>query len=305
MGTTNTGTALTAYLVIHAPWNVTNGFYGLYFNTNLAIPCNWEWLLRCAPDQTNLVVTNLPPTQGFIMLGPPTAIRPGFTNNILERDDDNSTDLIDLPIVMNFFGTTFSNFYVNQNGNITFDFQFNIYNFGAACYRPTNLVETGLNIIAPFWADVDPRNSISDSVHYGTNVVDGRTAFGANWVNVGYYPERADKLDSFQLVLIDRSDIETGDFDMEFNYTQIQWEAGSASGGDGNGFWVGPAAGPPRVGWASASSSTNTFELNGSGVAGALLDTNLTTGLIHSNFNSYVPGRYIFQFRNGIPLSHP
>jgi hypothetical protein len=40
-------------------------------------------------------------------------------------------------------------------------------------------------------------------------------------------------------------------------------------------------------------------------VGGALLDANLTTGLIHNKFNSAMPGRYVFQFRNGVPLAHP
>ena len=57
-------------------------------------------------------------------------------------------------------------------------------------------------------------------------MVDGHAAFGVDWVNVGYFPEQADKLLSCQLVIIDRSDIASGDFDMEFNYDKVQWEWG-------------------------------------------------------------------------------
>jgi len=100
------------------------------------------------------------------------------------------------------------------------------------------------------------------------------------------------------LVLIDRSDRTNGDFDLEFNYSQIQWETGDVSGGsDGLG---GSSA---RAGYASTNSST--FEINGSGVNGAFLDTNMVTGLIYTNFNSTVPGRYVFQFHNGVPLRTP
>lgn len=107
-----------------------------------------------------------------------------------------------------------------------------------------------------------------------------------------------DKLDTFQVVLIDRSDIGIGDFDMEFNYAQVQWETGDASGGsDGLG---GSSA---RVGYASVNGSA--FEMTGSGVPGSFLDSNPTTGLIHNDFNSTVPGRYVFQFRNGVPLNLP
>jgi len=233
----------------------------------------------------------------------PAPLRPGFNQNILAPNDDNQgvdNLFATLPFAINFYGSSYSNLYVNNNGLVTFagdvgDYQPGVLSNSAALFG---------DIIAPFWADVDTRNSLSGLVSYGTNIVNGRTAFGANWINVGYFSEQVDKLDSFQLVMIDRSDISSGDFDMEFNYAQIQWEAGSASGGV-NGFWVGPTPGPPRAGWASASNSTNTFEINGSGDAGALLDTNLTTGLIHSNFNSSLPGRYVFQLRNGVPVGHP
>lgn len=121
--------------------------------------------------------------------------------------------------------------------------------------------------------------------------------------------QKADKLLSVQMVLIDRSDVAAGDFDMEFNYAQIRWEAGDVSGGcDGlwtdydcsGGHYGGSSA---RAGYASAGGSS--FEINGSAVAGALLDSNLTTGLIHTSFNSTVPGRYVFQFHNGVPLGTP
>ena len=55
-----------------------------------------------------------------------------------------------------------------------------------------------------------------------------------NWVNVGVYSELP-IYNTFQLVMIDRSDIATGDFDFEFNYTDINWETGQASGSDSNG----------------------------------------------------------------------
>jgi len=199
VGTTNTGTALTTHLVIHTPWNVTNGVYGLYFKTNLAIPYNWTWLQRTVPSQTNLLVTNLPPTQGFFMLGDPTAIRPGFTNNMLadtdHGSDDGSTDVVPIGFTINFSGTSYSQLYVNNNGNVTFDGNFNTWN-------PKALVNLGRDIIAPFWADVDTRNTNSGVTTYGTNTVDGRTAFGVSWIDVGYYYKKGDELNSFQFTVI-------------------------------------------------------------------------------------------------------
>jgi hypothetical protein len=52
--------------------------------------------------------------------------------------------------------------------------------------------------------------------------------------------------------------------------------------------------------------SGSSFEMNGSGsIYDALLDSNPTTGLIYNDFNTCLPGRYVFQFHNGVPLGHP
>ena len=84
---------------------------------------------------------------------------------------------------------------------------------------------------------IAPR-ALSAVVLYGTNVVHGHNAFGVDWVNVGYYAIHADKLLSCQLVIIDRSDIAAGDFDMEFNYDRVEWQWGDVSVGN-----------PPRAGF--------------------------------------------------------
>jgi len=67
VGTTNTETSLTAWLVINSPWNVTNGVYDLFATTNLA-PSAWQWVTRCAPGQTNLTVTGLTDPMNFFLL---------------------------------------------------------------------------------------------------------------------------------------------------------------------------------------------------------------------------------------------
>jgi hypothetical protein len=56
---------------------------------------------------------------------------------------------------------------------------------------------------------------------------------------------------------------------------------------------------------AFANASGSTFELNGSGTTNAFLDTNTATGLIYTNFDSTVPGRYVFQFHDGAALTTP
>jgi hypothetical protein len=213
----------------------------------------------------------------------------GFTANTLGRNDDGSTGSVPLGFTVDFFGTTFDNLFVNNNGNVT---------FGQAlkAYTPFGLTtNTGTPIIAPFFADVDTRNFNSGIVQYGTATVDGRQAFGANYFNVGYYPSAADKQNSFQVVLINRADTGAGNFDIEFNYDTIQWETGSASGGT-NGFGGSSA----RVGYSNGTGNPGTFfELAGSGVPGSFLDSNVATGLINNSLGSNVNGRYLFSARNG------
>jgi pimeloyl-ACP methyl ester carboxylesterase len=218
----------------------------------------------------------------------------GFQSFTLTRNDDSYTSAIPIGFTVNFFGKQHDTLYVNNNGNITFDSP-------QSTYTPYDLTSTTREIIAAFFADVDTRGTGSQEVTYGYDTINGRPAFGVNYVNVGYYSYRTDKLNSFQLILIDRSDVGPGDFDIEFNYEKIQWETGDASAGAG-----GLGGYSARVGFSNGTRVAGTFfELPGSAVNGSFLDTNLVTGLKYNSFASGVPGRYNFEARNGaINISH-
>jgi len=271
----------TASFGVYAPATNANGVFDLYCKTNLTDGEDWVWIQRGARGQTNLVLTNLPPDQGYFTLGVTNAIRAGFTNSALPPEDDGPSAPATLPFTVNYFGSNYSSLFVNNNGNVTFD-------DAKSAYVPSSLINVGIRIIAPYWADVDSSNPLSDVVKYGDGLVDGRAAFGVEWVNVGYFWAHVDRLLSCQLVIIDRSDIAPGDFDMEFNYDKVQWQFGDASGGI-----------PAHAGFTSGVAG---HELAGSGVLDAFLDSNVATGLIYHNLNSSVPGRYLFFFRDGQPL---
>jgi len=216
------------------------------------------------------------------------AVRTGFDSTILPANDDGSTGAVAMGFTVNFFGNSRSTLFVNNNGNITFDSPL-------GTFTPFPITTTNREILAPFFADVDTRPVGSDVVRYGSGTVDGRTAFGVSWRNVGYFSNNVDKLNTFQLVIIDRSDRGAGDFDFEFNYDQIQWETGDASGGSGGlgGFSA-------RAGYANGSGLPGTFlELTGSAVNGALLDSG-PNALIASSLNSNELGRYLFTVINGV-----
>lgn len=211
----------------------------------------------------------------------------------LEANDDGSTDAVNLNIGgasgINFFGQNFTQTFVNNNGNITFG-------NSLAQFTPNGLATgVGFPIIAPYFADVDTRGAGSGVVNYGNATYNGHDAFVVNWPAVGYYNSQTDKLNTFQLILTDRSDIGAGDFDIEFNYNTMQWETGGASGGvDGLG---GTSAVAGYSNGLSGSSNVY-YQLPGSLVNGALIDGGVDALTAHS-LNSNVLGRYDFQVRNG------
>jgi hypothetical protein len=227
------------------------------------------------------------------------AVRSGFDANQLWRNDDSFTGPVthglgvlnsatgNLDLVFGGANRAFPSFWVNNNGNITLD-------GGMSTYTPFSIISGNKPIIAPFFADVDTRPAGSNIVSYGTGTVDGRAAYGINYVDVGYYSYGTDKLNSFQLVLVDRSDVGGGDFDIEFNYDQIQWETGGASGGSG-----GLGGSSARAGYSNGLGLY--YELPGSGINGAFLDGG-PNALTNGSFNSSVLGRYIFHVRNGFAI---
>jgi len=217
-------------------------------------------------------------------------IRTGFDSSTLAANDDLSTGVVSIGFDVNFFGVVYDSLFVNNNGNVTFD-------SSLVTYTPFDLTSNATPIIAPFFGDVDTRSANSAEVTYGNGTVDGMDAFGVNYVGVGVF-SYIDIFNSFQVVLVDRSDIAAGDFDIEFNYEQIVWEAGTASGSDN--FGLGGAS--ARAGYSNGIDTS--FEIPGSAVNGGLLDSNPITGLVNSS-NVGIDGRWIFEVRSGTVIDDP
>ena len=207
-----------------------------------------------------------------------------FTN-ILPANDDGSTGQVGLGFTANINGTDFTQTYVNNNGNITF-------NNPLGTFTPSAISNGAFGpIIAPFFADVDTRAAGSNPVTYGSATLGGFNVFGVNYINVGVFSSQP-IFNSFQMILTDRSDINAGDFDIQFNYDTIIWEAGTASGAPAGGLGGTSAL----VGyWISATSNAT---LPGSLVNGALIDGG-PNALISDSLNSNILGQYNFQVRNG------
>jgi hypothetical protein len=131
-------------------------------------------------------------------------------------------------------------------------------------------------------------------VSYGTATLNGFNVFGVNYINVGVFSQQS-IFNSFQMILTDRSDIAAGDFDIEFNYDEINWESGTASGAPVGGLCDDSCVSALAGYW---TSSTSNYTLDGSLVHGALIDGG-PNALISHSLNSEVLGRYIFQVRGG------
>jgi hypothetical protein len=149
-----------------------------------------------------------------------------------QRNDDGYSGPIPLGFTLNFFGNPYTQFWANNNGNISF-------NNGISKYTPTSPQGVAEPIISPFFADVDTRNTASGLMYLRN---DTPNEIIVTWDQVGYYNNHADKLNSFQLVLRGPDySIPAGEGQIGFFYKTMQRETGSASGGN-LGFGGTPAA---------------------------------------------------------------
>jgi len=231
--------------------------------------------------------------------GPNAVVTPvGYDAQVVPRGDDTSALIVNLPFTMRWNGTNYTQIYINMNGNCSFGSDFRGYN-------PNNstLAATSENIMAPLWSDVDTRNNAASQVTYSSTTpgsvptVNGRPAFLVNWIDVASYNMQAAPTNSFQLVIIDRSDTGAGNFDFVYNYDVVAWDIATAA-----------SSRRARAGWGRAGTG---FELPGSGVfdhdPSALTDAaNPATSLIQNSMNDEGQlGRYVWQVRGGAAPNMP
>jgi hypothetical protein len=208
-----------------------------------------------------------------------------YGEQTLHVNDDGYSTAINVsgifPNGLNYFGSTQNTIYVNNNGNITFS-------GGVFTYTPIPFPISSQPMIAPYWGDVDTQGSQTctgcNRVYWDLNVPAGE--FSATWYNVGYYSSATNRLNSFQVILTDRSpSFGPGDFDIQFRYNRCEWTTGNASQGTnglgGTEAQMGFDAGNLSDYWSHPDSQTP-----------AILDLCVT-----SNVGS--PGIWEFEIRNG------
>ena len=234
---------------------------------------------------------------------------PGFQPNTLPKGDDVSSSAVPLGFSINFLGKTASAVYINSNGNITFGAPYDGYpgmpsaDYAGGVVSPISSIT--LPIIAPFLADIDTSPPAIGAITYGATTLNGRRAFVVNFSNVTHYSWSTEGFDirrnSFQIILLDRSDTGTGNFDIEFNYDQIQWE--TADSNDGVNGLGGYSA---EVGYTNGTGLPGTFfELPGSAAPGSFLNGSPLSLVANSQNSGGIPGRYVFGIRNGASPAAP
>jgi len=209
----------------------------------------------------------------------------GFGQIAMAKNDDNSSrefsfdEFQDLGFDsgVNFFGQTYNSYYINNNGNVTFDSPL-------SSFTPNAFPQTNVPMIAPFWGDVDTRCDECGNVYLGSP---DENTLVVTWDSVGKFASNAEQTNSFQLVLIDRTDTGAGNFDVEFRYDNIEWISGEASDGI-----------PAQAGY-DAGDGVNFFTVPGSRTASV---ANLDTAPSNTGTN----GLWRFAIRDGeLPGSTP
>ena len=166
---------------------------------------------------------------------------------------------------LNFFGTNYTNIYVNSNGLITFTGP-------VTAYSPTALASYTQPAIAPFWSDVDINKG--GNIYWDLDPANGKVTI--TWLNVA--PYSGSGTNSFQVVLTNNG---SGDLGVEFIYQSVGWT---------NGY-----AGVAQTG--ITNGGTQDFVLEGSGNAAFL------TTYPGNDFDIGNPaGTWELNFDNGTPL---
>jgi hypothetical protein len=223
------------------------------------------------------------------------------------RNDDGFVQ-VNLNISFPFFGNGHDVLFVDTNGDLTFD-------EGLNTFTPSPFpLSDNVKMVAPYWADVDTNNN-NGLVYYRQTTDPSLLAAGSaqiknyfsdmqtfkaswmfitTWYNVTFFGGNpGSPTDTFQCVLLTDG---TYSFAI-YNYLQITWTTGTASGGNSQGLGGIPA----QVGF-DAGDGINFYAIPQSRTADIVNVGSL------SNLNPPLPGKFIFKINDqqihNIPVVH-
>lgn len=177
----------------------------------------------------------------------------GWDANVFPANDDSSITLT-LPFSINVAGTNQTTGSLNNNG---------VFYVGDAQ-------------LCLFSTDIDTR--VGNPVTYGAVTWNGRPAFCMNFYGVRRYSAYSNTaLNYMQMVIVDRSDVESGAWDLWYNYDSIEWD-------------------PAYVGFYGTA---GTYEHPGSSQTGAYVDGG-PFALASNSLSTATVGSYLFTARSGL-----
>ncbi|RYY65243.1 MAG: HYR domain-containing protein, partial [Chitinophagaceae bacterium] len=191
--------------------------------------------------------------------------------------DDNSSTVIPLGFTFNLYGVAYNSVFVNNNGNLTFTSAY-------SSFSSTGFPFAGMPMVAPFWADVDTRGNSPVGCGGGVYYKNFGTRFVVTWEAVGYYSGQCDKKNTFQVVISDGADPVVGlGQNVKFNYGDMNWTTGSASGGSA-GF-----GGTPATAGVNKGTGGNFIQTGRFGFAGTAYDGGggATDGVDYLDYECY------------------
>jgi hypothetical protein len=204
------------------------------------------------------------------------------TSNSLGKTDDGGTFPLALGFNVNWFGLTYNEILINNNGGAAFNNDFGRFQD----FTGINLTTTNRPLLLPLFTDIDTTNASASSVTFGSGTIAGENAYCVNWVNVGEFSSSLPKF-SFQLVIIDKSGSgNAGDVDIEFNYSQVGIPTANTNGK----FVIGYSVPHSRTDSLVRVSSSDTPSLFADGGALALTSNKYPS-------SGSIVGRYTFEIR--------
>jgi hypothetical protein len=138
--------------------------------------------------------------------------------------NDDGTVAYTIPFAFTLYGQSFTDSYINNNGNLSFPRSYQGYSASGFPMR-------GTAMIAPFWGDVDTRPE--QGGHVWRKMIRSNV-LAVSWDEVGYYSYGVDKLNTFQVLISDGADASMGiGNNICFCYENMDWTTGDASSGSG------------------------------------------------------------------------
>jgi cysteine-rich repeat protein len=139
----------------------------------------------------------------------------GFGENQVPAGDEASAGPVDIrpafPQGLRLLNQVRQNFFVNVNGAVSFD-------GGVPEWPNADLTAAPFAMAAPFWSDVDTRNG-GGNIWYDLSA--GQVV--VTWDQVARFDRQQALRNTFQLIVDDRSDLNPGDFDIQFRYNRCEW----------------------------------------------------------------------------------